>query len=144
MTAPAAKIDMTKHTPGPWVKGNVLSQEDHYLVELHGPDKQLVASVYGDTHGEAMANAQLFVNISNALANAVQLRQKATPQPGVKLRILVDNPSGAALKHGALVTAIADPDEADITDGPVFWVEDKDGCTWGLDPQGNMQEWELA
>ena len=135
----------TATTPGPWTSTmTIYSADARYYTDVTA-NGLLVATVYGDSHAEVQANVQLLLSISKSLTRAATIKQQTPrPQVGVSLRVLVKNPSDAPLKIGDTVKVIEDPDNGSYPDEEVLFVKDAKGDIWGLDPYGNMTEWELV
>jgi hypothetical protein len=112
-------------------------------VSLKNPDGRVIADVYGDTVEEAQGNARLVVNIYTAIAQA-EASKVGKHAVGTRLRVLVNDPEGAELSEGDIVTVEEDPDKGGTPFGePLLWVKGPDGTNWGLNPDAMGTDYEV-
>lgn len=113
-------------------------------VSVKDPDGRVVADVFGATVEEAQGNARLIVSIYTAIAQA-EASKKGKHAVGTRIKILVDDPSGAELQAGDIVTVVKDPDGGNGSPfgEPSVWMRDADGAQWGLDPSALGTDYEV-
>ena len=111
-------------------------------VSVKAPTGKVIADVFGDTIEEAQGNARLLVNIYTAIAQA-EASKVGRLAVGTRVKILVQDPSGAELSKDQIVSVQPDPDKGVSFGERSVWVLDGDGALWGLDPEGLGVDYEV-